>query len=79
MQSPLQKNHNKQNDIKIIKTILPEGSTNIIEPKKIFKRNHNCQNSSYNKPLILFNGFEVLHHDKTMPNNKKYTKKDNTN
>ena len=43
--SSLQKNQDKQNDIKVTKTILPEETT-FIEPKKTFKRNHNGQNSS---------------------------------
>ena len=52
----LQKNQDKQNDIKITKTILPEEST-FIEPKISFKRYRYCQNSSYNEPLKSFNGF----------------------
>ena len=75
--SSFQKNQEKQNDIKVAKTILPEEPT-FIEPKKTFKRNGNCQNSSYNEPLKSFNGFEVLHHNITMPNNTKYSKEDNT-
>ena len=73
--SSLQKNHKKQNDIKVTKTILPE-EPSFIEPKETFKRNRNCQNSSYNEPLKLFNGFKVLHHNKTMPDNTNYSKED---
>ena len=65
----------KQNDIKVTKTILPEECT-FIKPKKTLKRNCNCQNSSYNKPLKSFNSFEVLHH-KTIPKNTNYSKEDN--
>ena len=36
--SSFQKNQEKQNDIKVAKTILPEQPT-FIEPKKTFKRN----------------------------------------
>ena len=73
--SSFQKNHKKQNDIKVRKAILPEECT-FIKPKKTLKRNCNCQNSSYNEPLKSFNSFEVLHH-KTIPNNTNYSKEDN--
>ena len=73
----LQKNHDKQNDTKVTKTILPEEPT-FIEPKKTFKRSCNCQNSSYNEPLKSFNDFEVLHHNETMVNNTNYSKEENT-
>ena len=42
--SSLQKNHDKQNDRKVTKTILPQ-EINFIESKKTFKRNRKCQNS----------------------------------
>ena len=71
--SSFQKNHDNQNDIKVTKTIFPEEPISI-EPKKTFRRNPNCQNSSCNEPLTSFNGFEFLHHDKTMPNNTNYSK-----
>ena len=73
----LQKNHDKQNDTKVTKTILPEEPI-FIEPKKTFKRSCNCQNSSYNEPLKSFNDFEVLHHNETMVNNTNYSKEENT-
>ena len=72
----LQKNYDKQNGMKDTKTILPEHT--FTEPKKTFKRNCNCQNSSYNEPLKSFNGFEVSYHDKTMSNNTNYSKEENT-
>ena len=60
----------QKNNIKVTRTIQrnPE-DPNFIEPKKTFKRNRNCQNSSYNEPLKLLSGFEVLHRDKAMPDN----------
>ena len=62
---------------KLKKTVLPQ-EPNFIKSKKTFKRNCNCQNSSCNEPLKSFNGFEVLHHDKTMPNITNYSKAQNT-
>ena len=75
--SSLQKNHDKQNDVKVAKTIFPKEPT-FIAPKKTFKRNRNCQDSWSNEPLKSFYGFDVLHHDITMSNNTDYSKEDNT-
>ena len=54
--SSFQKNQNKQNDIKVTKTI-PPGEPTFIKPRKTFKRNRSYQNLSYNKPCKLFNDF----------------------
>ena len=54
--SSFQKNHDKQNDTIVSKTILLEEPA-FIGPKKTFKRNCNCQNSPYNGPLKSSNWF----------------------
>ena len=71
--SPFSEKSRRAKSYKSYKKVLPEKLT-FIELKKIFQRNCNCHNSSYHEPFKSFNCFEVLDHDKTMPNNANYSK-----
>ena len=67
----------KQKDKKVTKAILSE-ETPFIKPKEKFKSNRNNQNSLYNKPLKMCNGYGILHNGKVMTGNTIYSIKNKT-